>query len=96
MREEKMRYQHGLGAAQMRIGRHQRVAGAFCHRDEGLHVRRDRALDLRYPPLQVQAQVQRHLFVAGSPRVQPPARIAHTRHQLPLDEGVHVLVAFPV
>ena len=55
-----MRDEHRLRAAQVRVRRHQRVAGrARPDRASARDERRDRALDLRDAPLQVQPQIER-------------------------------------
>ena len=41
---------------------------------------------------QIEAQIERHLLVAGASRVQPLAEIADALDELPLDERVHVFV----
>ena len=41
---------------------------------------------------QIKAQIQRHLLVAGSSRVQPLAQIADAFDKLALDECVHIFI----
>ena len=43
-------------------------------------------------PPQIQAQIQRHLLVAGASGVQPLAQIADAFDKLALDECVHIFV----
>ena len=58
VREEEVRDEHRLRAAQVRVRRHQRVAGASApaRRARRSSVR-DRALQLGHPPLQVEPQI---------------------------------------
>ena len=54
--------------------------------------RLDLLLNQRHPPLQVEPQIERDLFVSRPPGVQAASGVADTLDQLPLDERVHVLV----
>ena len=87
-----MRGEDGLRAAQVRVRRHQRVARALGARGQHANQRDDRALQLRNPSLEVQAQIDGDLFVARAACVKATAGIADARDELALDEGVHVLV----
>ena len=92
VRQEEVRSEDRLGASQMRVGRHQRVAGpggAVGQHPNELH---EGGLERGNPALQVQAEVERDLLVARPARVQPSARRADARDQLALDERVDVLV----
>jgi hypothetical protein len=89
-----MRDEHRLGAAQVRVGRHHRVAGGRRLIGEDLDEGLERFLKQRNPPLQIKPQIQRDLLVSRTPGVQPAAGIADPLHQLALDERVHVLVVF--
>src|SRR5262249_40899373 len=62
VREEEVRHEHGLCRAEVREGRHQRIAGRRRLRGQRLDDARDRALKDRDAPAQIQAQVERHLF----------------------------------
>ena len=88
-----MRDEHGLRAAQMRVGRHQRVAGALGQTDERLDHAGDRLRDRWRAPFQIQPQIDRDLLVARAPGVQPSAGVSDQRHELTLDERVDVFVA---
>ena len=92
MRQPEMRDENRLRAPQMRIGRHRHVAGTLgLAGDRGDEVR-DRLLNRRNPPLQIQAQIDRDLLVPRPSRVKTLAGLADSLDELPLDEGVHVLV----
>src|SRR5688500_18575595 len=41
---------------------------------------------------EIQAQVERNLFVAGAPCMQPLAEITDTLHELALDKRVHIFI----
>ena len=92
VREKEVRDEDRLRAAQVRVGRHQRVAGALGAGRQDLHERDDRLLHRRHAALQVQPQIDRDLLVARPAGVQPAAGVADARDQLALDERVHVLV----
>ena len=92
VREKEMRHEDRLRAAQVRVRRHQRVAGRFGALGERRDQRGDAPLQLRDAPFQIQPQVDRDLLVARASGVQPPAGVADPRDQFALDERVHVLV----
>ncbi len=87
-----MRDQHRLRGAEVREGRHERVAGGRGLRRQRTDDARDAPLQQRDPPPQVEPQVERDLLVARSAGVQPPAGIADALDELPLDEAVNILV----
>jgi hypothetical protein len=92
VREEKMGSEHRLGASQVRVGGHESGGGALGPIDEGRHQARDRALERRDPPAQVQPEIQRYLLVARPSRVQPLAHRSRAGNHLAFDERVNVLV----
>ena len=92
VRQEEVRDEHRLRAAQVRVRRHQRGAGRLGLIGAGRDERRDRLLQHRNPPPQVQPQVERDLLVARAAGVQTPAGVADPFDQLALDEAVHVFV----
>ena len=81
-----------LGAPQMRVRRHDRLSRRRRAAGQRGHQRDHFALRGGQPPAQVEAQVQRHLFVPRTARVEPASDVAEAVDELPLDEGVHVLV----
>ena len=91
VREEEMRDQDWLRGPQVRIRRHQRVPAVpparTAPRDRG-----DGALEPRNPAAEIQAQIQRDLFVPRASGVEASAGIADAFDQLPFHEAVHVLV----
>ena len=94
VREKEVGDQHRLRPPQVRVRRHDRIARGHRLIAEHLNQRFDRLLQQRHAALEIQPQIQRHLLVARAAGVQPPAGLADSRHQLPLDERVHVLVVF--
>ena len=87
-----MRDEHRLRRPEMRERRHQRVAGRRRLRRQRVDDARDRALQQRNAPPQIEPQVERHLLVARSAGVQPPAGVAEALDEQPLDEAVDVFV----
>ena len=92
VREEEVRDQHRLRRAEVRERRHQRVAGRRGLRRQRVDDAGDRALQQRNAAPQIEPQIERHLLVARSAGVQPPAGVAEPLDEQPLDEAVHVLV----
>ena len=89
VREPRVRDEHGLGTAQMRVRRHHRLPGALCLMRQRLDESSERALHPGDPPAQVQPEIDGHLLVARSARMQAAAGVANTRDELALDERVH-------
>ena len=87
-----MRDQDRLRRTKVRVGRHQRVAGASRLTSHGTNDLGQRLLQRRDTTSQIQAQVERHLFVARSSRVQAFAGVAQLRHKLSLDKAMHILI----
>ena len=93
VREEEVRGQHRLRAAQVRVRRHQRIGrGLGLVGEHGRRAPRCAALDLGNPALQVEPEIDRDLLVARPAGVQAAAGVANPRHELAFDERVHVLV----
>ena len=92
MGEKKMRDQHRLRTPQVRVRGHQRTACALRLIGACRNHLRQRLLQQRNAPAQVQPQVERHLLVARSTGVQSPARLADFFDELALDEAVDVFV----
>ena len=92
MTQQKVGHEHGHRPPQVRVRRHQRVAGLLRLIGERRDCGAQFLLQQRNAAAQIQAQVDRDLFVARSSGVQPAAGIADPRHQLPFDERVDVLV----
>ena len=92
MRQKVVRDQHRLGAAQVRVGRHQRRPGTFGLIGAGADQRRDARLQRRDAAAQIQPQIERHLLVARAAGMQTPAGVANPLDQLALDEAVNVFV----
>jgi len=92
VRQEEMRDKRRLGRAKVREHRHQRVTRRRRLNGQRVDDRGDRPLDFENPAAQVQAQVERHLFVSRTACMQPPAGIAHPLDEPALDEAVHVFV----
>ena len=90
--QQEVRHQHRHGAAQVRVGRHQRVAGLFGLIGERGDGRAQFVLQPRDPAAQVQPQVDRDLLVARTAGVQSTAGIADARDELALDERMDVFV----
>ena len=84
--------EHRLGAPQVGVGRHQRVAGLLGLADERRDDAHDRRSDRGQPAPQVEPQVERDLLVARAAGVQALAGVADALDQLALDPGVDVLV----
>ena len=92
VRQEPVRGEHGLRAPQMRVGRHQRVAGLLGLRDERRDDAHDQAIDRDQPPPQVEPQIDADLLVARAARMEALAGIADALDELALDPRVDVLV----
>ena len=90
--QQKVRHQHGHGAAHVRVRRHQRITGALGLVGKGRNRGAQLFLQQRDAPAQIQPQVQRHLLVARATGVQAAAGIADTGDELALDEAVDVFV----
>ena len=90
--EQVVTHQHRHGAAHVRVGGHQRFAGRLGligqRGDERAHAR----LQQRNAAPQVEAEVDRHLFVARPAGVQAASVVADQRHELTFHEGVDVFV----
>ena len=84
--------QDRLRAAHVRVRRHQRIARGLGLVGEHGRERGNPLLDLRDAALQVEPEIDRDLLVARPAGVQPAPGVADPRHQLALDERVHVLV----
>jgi hypothetical protein len=93
VREQEVGHEHRLRPAEVRVRRHQRVAGAIGEVHEPRDGVGDGSLDVGNAPLQVQAKIDGDLLVAGPAGVQTAPRVADAGNQLALDERVHVLVA---
>ncbi len=92
MTQQEVRHEHRHRAPQVRVRRHQRIAGLLGLIGERRDGRAQSFLEQRNAAAQIQPQVDRDLLVARSAGVQTTAGIADARHQLPLDKPVHVLV----
>ena len=92
VRQEEMRDQHRLRRAEVRERRHQRVAGRGRLRRQRGDDAGDAALQQRNAAPQVQPQIERHLLVARSAGMQPPAGVAEPLDEQALDEAVDVFV----
>ena len=87
-----MRDEHRLCRAEMGEGRHERVGRRVRLGRQRADHARHRALQERNAPAQIQPQIQRHLLVPRTARVQAAPRVAEALHQQALDEAVDVLV----
>ena len=87
-----MRGEHGLRAPQMRVGRHQRVAGLLGLCDERRDDAHDQAIDRDQPAAQVEPQIDADLLVARAARMEALAGVADALDELALDPRVDVLV----
>jgi hypothetical protein len=92
VRQEEVGDEHRLGAAKVRVRRHQRRPGALGLPGKSADEGHERVLQQRDAAAEVEPQIERHLFVARPPGVQPPPGVADALDQLALDEAVHVLV----
>ena len=92
VRQKEVRHQHRLRLAQVRVRRHQRLAGVRGAIGERGHDLGHGALQHRDLPPQIEPQVERHLLVARAAGVQAPAGVADALDELTLDEAVHVFV----
>ncbi len=92
MRQKIVPDKHRLGATQMCIGRHERDAGTLglvCARS---HERSHGRLQRRNAPTQIEAQIERDLFVARSACMEASPDVSDAFDQLALDETVNILV----
>ena len=92
MRQEEVRGKNRLRAPEVRVRRHERVAGTGGAVGETATSARDVALKLGHAALQIQPQIDGDLLVARSAGVQAASSVADARRQLALDERVHVFV----
>jgi hypothetical protein len=92
VRQEEMCNHHRLRTTQVCVGRHQRVAARLGLTTEHANEIDDSLLDLRHASLQVEAEIERHLFVARSPGMKPAAGVADASDEFTLDERMDVFV----
>src|SRR5205814_3199369 len=81
-----------LCRAEMSVRRHKAIARLGSLPRKRLDKGGERLLERRDAPPQVQTEIERHLLVARSSRVQPPSRIAKSLDEQPLDEAVYVFI----
>ncbi len=93
MRQEVVAQRHGLRLLEMRVGGDHPLPRRLRLVDQRCGKPPQTADPLVRRPPQVQAQVERHLVVAGAPGVQLARHLAHQLAQPTLDGTVHVLVA---
>ena len=92
MAQQEVADEHRHGAAHVRVGGHQGLARTLGLIGERGDERPDAGLQRRDATPHVEPEVERHLLVARAPGVQAAAVVADQRHQLALDEAVHVFV----
>jgi hypothetical protein len=76
----------------VRIRRHQRVAASLGLARQDANECGYGRLDMRDAALQVQAKIERDLFVARPAGVQSPSGVADARDELSFDKRMDVLV----
>ena len=92
MRQEEVRRQNRLRFAEMGVGRHGAISTRLGLARQRSNQPAQAQRHVRDVPLQVEPQIERHLFVARTPGVQPLARLADALDELPFDKRVDILV----
>ncbi len=84
--------QDWLRTTHVRVRGHERIPRALRLIEQHADQRHDRPLQGGNLALQIQAQVDGNLLVAGPTGVQPASSVADPLDQLALDEGVHIFI----
>ncbi len=92
MGQPEVRREHRLRPTQMGVGGHQGLLGPFGLIGERGDQAPERPIDDREPSSQVEAQIERHLLVAGPAGVEALAGLPDPLDQSSFHPGMHVLV----